>query len=193
MNENCMFQVDNILFKIFENGHVTCSIEYFDELLNMSENDFFNLNKDNKKFTIYNSTNNLKGNYGTSVERYAINGNGKEKVRVDLYYGESMRRLVDNRVHINGVFVIDTRGFRKFSGIWWPTKRTITNNVNASIFVHNHIETASDVGTVFDNKRVVLLKNINLVLYPTENPIIYINSVSGYVKIPAVTCYLDLQ
>ncbi|MBP7210385.1 MAG: hypothetical protein KBA02_04250 [Paludibacteraceae bacterium] len=193
MNANCMFKVDSTLFKVFENGHVTCNVSYLNELINMTEDDFLNLDEENGVFTIHNRVDNLKTNYGQKYIAIATNSNGKERVKVELCYIQGERRMVNNQVVVWGSFAVKTKGYRKFAGVFWNVKRTTENNLWATIHVYNSDQTGSAIRTVFDYKNESLLYRVKVTLPVYENdPNIYICDGYGYGKIPAITCTLNL-
>jgi hypothetical protein len=191
MNSQCVFKVDTFYYKVFEGGHAYCGVSNYNRLFNMSEADFSAL-EDNDIFTVYKYSDNSRGNYGHSVKR--TNASGKEQVIVELYYVQIDRRMVSGCVKINGSFVVKTKGYRKALGIWWQVKRTCTNNISGTINVYNSTQSGSDNGTTFGYKREKVLSNISLTLpQGVNNENIYINSSSGYGKIPAVTCNMNLN
>jgi hypothetical protein len=195
INEDRIFQVDDICFKVFENGHVSCDVSLYYDLLNLTEQDFTRgpLVGDGFTYYCYGGTSSGGGtnNYGNRVVLRETKD--KERVRCTIDLVPGYRTSINGCVNIiGGCLQVKTEGLRKTLGIWWKVKRTITNNLSASLYTYDHVKSGSDAGTTFAYKRQEPLFWYNLTLpYGVSNENTYINSYSGTAKIPAVT--LELQ
>ena len=175
MNKNCMFQVEDIVFKVFESGYAMCNVKYYDELINLSENAFLLLKEDNKITPYYfdNKMHKETGNFGKYVERQ--NTNGKERVKVWVKY-------VLNDPNLPPVLEVFSRGQRKTTGIFFWAKRHITNDIFVMVMVqgksYSFIERYSTAGAVYSSGGTFMLP-------PSMDG--YIAEMTGYAKIPAVT------
>lgn len=62
-----------------------------------------------------------------------INSNDKEGVTVEIKYELSYREYLSSEIITHGSFTIETKGWRKFLGLWWNVKRTLYNDINANL------------------------------------------------------------
>jgi len=190
MNTNCMFQAEKLCYKVFEEGHVSCDAEYYNELFEMTEHDFATL-ESNEKFCVFKYKSGAKGNYGQQKEVKAEKD--KEQVRVMFYYVQVYRTMINGQVCISGLFCVKTRGYQKALGTWWQVRRTCENDLTAYINVYQSVVSGKDKGSTLAYKREEVLRAINITLpvgVSSEN--IYIHSASGIGKTPPVTCVIEL-
>jgi predicted small secreted protein len=192
MNTNCMFKVDTFYFKVFEGGHVSCGTAYYNELSKLSETDF-SLLEDNDIFSVFKYSDDGKGNHGWSKKTKAEKGT--ERVNVEVYYVEAMRRMVNGCVKVDaGCFVAKTWGQHRFLGIWWTSNRTHSQNISGRISVNNSLRSGSASGTKSGYRIEQTMVIINDTFPPgVYNPSIFIHSAWGWGKVPAVTCNINWQ
>jgi hypothetical protein len=197
MNRNGMFQVDTLCYKVFENGHVYCHADYYDALLNLTESDFAAADVggiasigDYGMFS-YSSTGNSDANgYGKKFEKCAENGT--ERVYVKVEYGEGMRRSVAGCVRVDmGFLRATTWGKHKWAGTWWASNRTNSQDIRATLWLHNSSVSDHTSGKKSGYKIEQYFCEFSKT-FPqgVSQPDIYISWLSGWGKIPAVTCYI---
>jgi len=194
MNEDCMFQVDDLCFKVFENGHVSGDVSLYYDLLNLTEEDLTRgpvVGGGDFTYFCYGGGGSGSGSgYGHKVVLRATEG--KERVKCKIYYAQSERRMIAGCVNITGALGVETKGYRKALAIWWNVKRTITNDLSACLHVYDNTNCGTDKGTTFGFKKEQTLLTFNKTLPSgVTNENIYISSISGTAKIPAVTVELQ--
>jgi hypothetical protein len=207
MNRNGMFQVGKTCFKVFEGGHIYCDAEYYDELLNLTEDDFtkalsgtdvlLGIGDGNIGTFPYtpdggggSGSGGGSGNgYGQTYEKYAKNADDDERVYVRISYGEGMRRMVAGCLRIEGGYLeAKTWGKHKCLAIWWNSHRTHSQNISATLYVHGSSVSGNTSGTNLGYKVEGTLCSFTKT-FPqgVTQPTIYISWLSGWGKVPAVT------
>lgn len=135
MNRDCMFQVEDDIYRVFENGHVICS-EKDNEILKKMTNEKFDVmsNDDNQNIHIfkYSSTPMIRETaiFDYLVVRDSVNSNGKERVKIWIEYNSAAEPNA-------GTLHILTRGQRKTAGIFYNALRHITNHLTIKIHYPN--------------------------------------------------------
>ena len=189
MNQDKMFQVDTLLYKIFKEGFVTCSYEYIKQLQDLSEDQFETMQSDDM-FVVY-KYNRINHDVFISVDTNAIKG--KEKVRLQINNVETYKQSVQQQVNIYGLYSEKITGWRKFC-CWFNVKRHITANYNIRYSAYlptapySAVSNVSDQ-TVFKKHLTRLIPYYVVLPQGVTNASYSISQATGYVKIPAVTLH----
>ena len=194
MNADGMFQVDTTCVKVFAEGHASCGISHYNDLLNLSEAQFDLLEETDTTFNVFKYDDGNRGNYGMEKEVSTSNGNsnGSQKVYVKIYYVPGIERANGQGLIITySCWRARTRALHKWCGIWWKSNRTYSQDITAQLVVHNTLYNGYCSGTrsgYYIDQVLVLFSGT----YPIV-PVRYIKNASGWGKVPAVTCYINWQ
>lgn len=196
MNEDRMFIVDTLVYKVFENRYIACNISLFDRLLNMSDEEA-ELLEEGGDFLIYNCKinryNGMKGNYGTSISVNATNSNGKEKVVVEVYI-ETETRSVNGCVQVTNHMGCKTKGYRKALGTFWPVQRHVASDITGILCTYTSEKTGHYSGAEFTyTLEGPITSDTETLPYGVNNHNTHIGAAIGYGQIPAVTRNLNFQ
>ena len=186
MNRDRMFQVEDTLYRIFENGFVTCNVRYFNELVKLTDDDFLNL-VDNDIFTVVRHFDTTRGNHGKKKEFEKTSGVEKVKVILECY--ESDRRMINNQVTVKIAFAVTIKGFRRFI-FWWPASRTLSHDISGAVSINNNAYYGSSKWskTGYTDTGTMRIFNYS----GNNNPSYFIHSANGYGKTQHVTYNINL-
>lgn len=194
MNKDRIFQIDTLLYKVFENGIVSCNETYYDLLINITEKKFGKMESDDV-FTIY-RPNESEYQIPLPIDECGIND--KEKVRFKINYCELYRTSICQKVNIYGLFSEQISGWRKFI-CWYNVRRHIT----ADYYLHYSLYTLSTPYIAFSHvpyqtvfkKHLTNVFNFHIELpLGVTDPSVYLYQATGNVRIPAISLNLsDLQ
>lgn len=196
MNEDRMFIVDTLVYKVFENRYIACNINLFDRLLNMTDAEA-ELLEEGGDFLIYNCKKNryngMKGNYGTSLSVNATNSNGKEKVVVEVYI-DTETRSVNGCVQVTNHMGCKTKGYRKALGTFWPVQRHVASDITGILCTYTSEKTGHYSGAEFTyTLEGPITVDVVTLPYGVSNHNSHIGAAIGYGQIPAVTRNLNFQ
>lgn len=134
MNQDRMVKAGNTLYKIFENGFVTCKSEYYSKLLSMTEQEFENLSDDDSEYTVYRAISSSKDFGQQNLELNKKSPDGKYKIFYTATYVPGL--YVNNNEDLdNAKYHTISKVKKRTLGIYWPHRAAITNNVTYKFWV----------------------------------------------------------
>ncbi len=178
MNRDCMFRVDNIVYKIFEYGYIRCSEKYYEQLKRMSEEDFMETkNGDDFYVHKYNTMVMYResGILDDLIVRKKNSSDGKERVKIWIEYDRAAEPT-------SGKLHITTKGQHKIAGIFFDALRHLANNLTIKIKYPDYsIQTINENTVTSDGVPKIE------VYYPTVFCWVgsYMNQITGYCQAPS--------
>lgn len=134
MNQNRMVRAGETLYKIFENGFVTCNIQYYGKLLSMTEQDFEKLAGNDSEFTIYRAITSSKDFGQQNLQKNKVSPDGKYKIFYTATYVPGL--YVNNNEDLdNAKYHTISKVKKRTLGVYWPHRFAITNNVTYKFWV----------------------------------------------------------
>lgn len=197
MNRDRVFIVSDSVYKVFDTCIVKCGTKQIDSLILMDEDDLKGIG-DNPNFHIWPINppivipQGAYTNYGYKITRDSING--KEKVKTELCSTTLDNRMVNGRLCFIAYLYLKTKGYRKFAGIFWPVKRTLSDNIAGGMVVHTNEYRNSRTGTSkgFQRTENIITEPLQMPEFITS-PAIYISYAVGYGRVPAVKAVYNCQ
>lgn len=192
MNENRMFIIGDSVYKVFDNCLVITDIANIEDLTALDEDGLLEIDGNEDYIVLYYQEEEAKTNYDKSLCVDSING--KEKVKTCLVLTEMYRfsHNGDTKSHFCLSFKI--RGFRKFCGIFWPVKRTLSNDILCRVSINNESYWGANQGSSSGFVREVYpIWLTNVVTPQYYRPEYYISYAVGYGRTPAAIAVYNYQ
>ena len=178
MNRDCMFKVEDVVYKVFESGYVKCNETYCNILREMKENDFLALGNDDKIFHVFNYNVGVflreTGNFGNIVTRDSVSIDNTERVKIWIEYDRAYQPSY-------GRLEVTTKGQHKTLGIFYDAKRHLTNNWTITLQLPGGLLQSFSDNTVTTNTVYKIYKEYATWFSYTG----YIRQMTGYVQAPS--------
>ena len=192
MNENRMFIIGDSVYKVFDNCLVITDIANIEDLTALDEDGLLEIDGNEDYIVLYYQEEEAKTNYGRSLYKEGVNG--KEKVKSWLVLTQLERHSVNGCVIASYSLDLKIKGFRKFCGIFWPVKRTLSDNIYCGISINNVTYYNSDQGSSSGYVRnVPIMWGLNMETPLYYQPQFYITYAVGYARIPAAIAVYNYQ
>jgi len=212
LNENKMFQIGDMIFKVYNSGIVSTNYQNLSALINLQENELSSI-EPTSVFSYapasepYIYPNNIQKdaahNLGGFLISASVNSSNTERVRIKIerlaYYGTDYE--IGYYLDLYGF--VEIRGFRKIGKWWCNGTRHISHEINVTTHyfgwgIYNSTPYYSPASTT---SRAVSKVNYNfmhvfLVNYNQNSSFDYLfhfASANGYASIPAVTTNFNFQ
>ncbi|MBR6131991.1 MAG: hypothetical protein IKQ20_09060 [Bacteroidales bacterium] len=192
MNEDRMFQVGDSVYKVFDDCLVITDIANIEDLSSLDEDGLPEIEGNEDYLVLYYQEEEAKTNHGRYLYEEGVNG--KEKVKSWLVLTQLERHSVNGCVIASYSLDLKIKGFRKFCGIFWPVKRTLSDNIYCGISINNVTYYNSDQGSSSGYVRnVPIMWGLNMEAPLYYQPQYYITYAVGYARTPAAIAVYNYQ
>lgn len=195
MNQNRMVKAGNTLYKIFENGFVTCNSEYYSKLLSMTEQEFENLTDDDSEFTVYRAiTSSIDfGQQNLNVNKKSPDG--KYKIFYIATYVPGV--YVNNNEDLaNAKYHTISKVKKRTLGIYWPHRAALSNDVKYQFRVVGNLIQKIDckeLGSINPPYKLENDLDFGLVHRIDHSTDVHIKSAFGVITYSMVSLKIDVQ
>ena len=192
MNENRMFIIGDSVYKVFDNCLVITDLANIEDITALDEDGLLEIDGNEEYIVLYYQEEEAKTNYGRSLYEEGVNG--KEKVKTWLVLTEVYRFSYMGNTISHFCLSFKIKGFRKFCGIFWPVKRTLSNDILCAVSINNESCWGAKQGSSSGFVREIYPIWITNVVTPQYyRPEYYISHAVGYGRTPAAIAVYNYQ